>query len=75
MAGPFEMIAGHEERETVRDKQRCYDFKRRPRFRKVSNSAVNTAAAELNRSCFQQSATWSDPVFVHVRLYEAEWAL
>jgi hypothetical protein len=63
----LELIAGHEQRETVGDEQWGYDFERCASRRKVANSAVNSATAELYSSGFQSAATLRFAVFIHVK--------
>ena len=65
---PFQLLGWHKQREAVRDKQRSNDFQRRSGLRNVPNSAVNWAAAELNRSGLQYALTRCDPLFLHEAL-------
>jgi hypothetical protein len=64
VAEPFELIAGDEKREAVGDEQRGDNFERRTCFGQITNGAINSAAAELNRSGFQHAVAQRNSVFV-----------
>ena len=55
-AWPLQWVRLHSKGETVGNKERGYDFKRRAGFRDVADGAVNGAAAELDRSGLQYTA-------------------
>ena len=57
-AWPLQLVGLHSEGEAVGNKERGYDFKRCAGLRDVANSAVNRAAAELDRSGLQYPAAW-----------------
>jgi hypothetical protein len=63
--GCFKFSVGTNSVEPVRDEKRGNNFERRSGLRKVPNDAINSAAAELNRSGLQNATTSGDSVFVH----------
>ena len=65
MAGAFQLVARHDQDKAVRDKERSYDFKRRPGLGKVANGAVDRAAAELNRSGLENALSGRNAILAH----------
>lgn len=61
----FEPVASHKKREAIRNKKRSRNFERCAGFRKVPDSAVDPAAAELNRSGLQDAAALGEPMLFH----------
>ena len=55
-AWPLQLVHLHSKGETVGNKERGDDFKRRAGFRDVADGAVNGTAAELDRSGLQYAA-------------------
>lgn len=65
MAGASQLVARHDQGKAVRDKERSYDFKRRPGLGKVANGAVDRAAAERDRPGLQNTAPRRNSMLVH----------
>ena len=65
VARPFQLFRRHEQREAVGDEQWGHDLKCGPGVGQVANRAVDSAAAELDRSGLQRAPPRRDPGLVH----------
>jgi hypothetical protein len=62
---PLQLLGLNDQRETIRNENRGYDFQRGPGLRKVANRAVNGTAAERDGSGFQDAMARSNSMFIH----------